>query len=173
MTSLWAEMDGVYCNCCDVVWGSNAIWNYVIISYLQFIYIPNTEKSLHPSTVLSLRWRYNERHGVWNHQRLDGSCNYLFKLTSKKTTKFTLAALVRHIHRRPVDSPYKGPVTRKAFSLRDVIMPCLVCFLTHYNFYRVTIIYLFIYLTLVHWHYNMLPRCLWRKDYIPGFKQNY
>ena len=31
-------------------------------------------------------------------------------------------AFVRGIHRRPVNSPHKGPVTRKMFSLDDVIM---------------------------------------------------
>ena len=31
-------------------------------------------------------------------------------------------AFVRGIHRRPVNSPHKGPVTRKMFTLDDVIM---------------------------------------------------
>ena len=32
-------------------------------------------------------------------------------------------AFVRGIHRRPVNSPHKGPVTRKMFPFDDVIMP--------------------------------------------------
>ena len=32
-------------------------------------------------------------------------------------------AFVRGIHRRPVNSPHKGPVTRKIFPFDDVIMP--------------------------------------------------
>ena len=35
-------------------------------------------------------------------------------------------AFVRGIHRRPVNSPHKGPVTRKMFPFDDVIMACLV-----------------------------------------------
>ena len=31
-------------------------------------------------------------------------------------------AFVKGIHRRPVNSPYKGPVTRKMFPFDDVIM---------------------------------------------------
>ena len=33
-------------------------------------------------------------------------------------------AFVRGIHRSPVNSPYKGPVTRKIFPFGDVIMYC-------------------------------------------------
>ena len=32
-------------------------------------------------------------------------------------------AFVRRIHRRPVNSPHKEPVTRKMFPFDDVIMP--------------------------------------------------
>ena len=41
----------------------------------------------------SLKWRHNARHGVSNHQQLDGLYNYLFTLTSKKTSKSALPAL--------------------------------------------------------------------------------
>ena len=34
-------------------------------------------------------------------------------------------AFVRGIHRRPVNSPHKGPVTRKMFLFDDVIMWCV------------------------------------------------
>ena len=34
-------------------------------------------------------------------------------------------AFVRGIHRRPVNSPHKGPVTRKLFPFDDVIMHCI------------------------------------------------
>ena len=36
-------------------------------------------------------------------------------------------AFVRGIHRRPVNFPHKGPVTRKMFPFDDVIMPALEC----------------------------------------------
>ena len=35
-----------------------------------------------------------------------------------------LQAFVRVIQPWPVDSPHKGPVTRKMFSFDDVTMPC-------------------------------------------------
>ena len=37
-------------------------------------------------------------------------------------------AFVRGIHRWPVDSPHKGPVTQKMFPFDDVIMPTSVCY---------------------------------------------
>ena len=36
-------------------------------------------------------------------------------------------AFVAGIHRWPVDSPHKGPVTRKMFPFGDIIMLCFVC----------------------------------------------
>ena len=40
-------------------------------------------------------------------------------------------AFVRWIHQCPVDSPHKGPVTRKMFPFDDVIMPHTVIVFTH------------------------------------------
>ena len=59
----------------------------------------------------SLLWRHNERDGASNHQCLKCLHNRLFRLRSKKTSK-----------RWPMNSPHKGPVTRKIFSFDDVIM---------------------------------------------------
>ena len=43
-------------------------------------------------------------------------------------------AFVRGIHRGPVNSPHKCPVTRKMFPFDDVIMNCQSCLLRHrYN----------------------------------------
>ena len=49
------------------------------------------------------------------HLQPDCLFNSLFRLTSKETSKPTLLALVRDL---PVDSPHKGPVTRKVLSWR-------------------------------------------------------
>ena len=38
-------------------------------------------------------------------------------------------AFVRGIHRWPVNSPHKGPVTRKMFPFDDVIVPVCICLL--------------------------------------------
>ena len=69
---------------------------------------------------LTLQWRHNGCHGISNHQQLDGLFNYLLKLIFKKKTRY--GAHVRGIHRSPVDSPHKWPVTLKVLPLRDVIM---------------------------------------------------
>ena len=41
---------------------------------------------------------------------------------SKKTSKLRVTGLLRGIHRWPVNSPHKGPVTRKMFPFDDIIM---------------------------------------------------
>ena len=43
---------------------------------------------------------------------------------SKKHQSSASLAFVRGIHRWPVNSPHKGPVTRKMFPFDDVIMRC-------------------------------------------------
>ena len=63
-----------------------------------------------------LWWCHNERNGVSDHQRID--C-LVSRCRSKRTSKL---AFVRGIHRWPVNSPPKGPVTRKMFQFDDVIM---------------------------------------------------
>ena len=42
----------------------------------------------------------------------------------RKHQSFTQLAFVRRIHHWSVDSPHKGPLTRKMFSFDDVIMIC-------------------------------------------------
>ena len=47
---------------------------------------------------------------------------------SEKHQSSTSLAFVRGIHRWPVNSPHKGPVTRKVYPFDDVIMhPCSYC----------------------------------------------
>ena len=76
-------------------------------------------------TYIPLQWRYNERDGVSIHRRLCRLPNrFFFRRRSKKHQSSASLAFVRGIHRSPVDSPHKGPVTRKMFPLDDVIMPC-------------------------------------------------
>ena len=66
----------------------------------------------------SLRWRHNGRDSVSNHQPHD--C--LLNADQRKHQSSASLAFVRRIHRRPVNSPHKWPVTRKMFSFDDVIM---------------------------------------------------
>ena len=76
--------------------------------------------SWHPdetSKRLPLQWRHNGRDGVSNHQPHDWSYNRLFGRRSKKTSRSASLAFVRGIHRGPVNSPHKWPVTRKKVSI--------------------------------------------------------
>ena len=41
----------------------------------------------------SLQWRYDERYGVSNHERLDYLLNYLFKYITMKTRKLCVTGL--------------------------------------------------------------------------------
>ena len=67
---------------------------------------------------ISLRWRYNGRDGVSNHEPHDCLLNRLFGHRSKKHQSSASLAFVRGIHRWP----HKWPVTRKMFPFDDVIM---------------------------------------------------
>ena len=70
----------------------------------------------------SLQWRHNLCYGVSNHQPHDCLLNRLFRHRSKQTSKLRVTGLCEGIHRWPVNSPNKGPVTRKTFQFDDVIM---------------------------------------------------
>ena len=73
--------------------------------------------------LISLQWRHNERDVVSNHQRLDCFFNRFFSgVDQRKHQSSTSLVFVRAIHRSPVDSPHKGPVTWKMFSFHDVII---------------------------------------------------
>ena len=66
--------------------------------------------------IMSLQWCHNESDGISNHWRLDCLLNRLFWCRSKKISFSSLSlAFVRAIHRWPVNSLHKGPVTQKMF----------------------------------------------------------
>ena len=73
--------------------------------------------------VNSLRWRHNWRDSASNHQPYDCLLNRLFR--RRKYQSAASLAFVRRIHRGPVNSPHKWPVTRKMFPFDDVIMTYL------------------------------------------------
>ena len=79
-----------------------------------------TEQSTLCST--SLRWRHNGHDSVSNHQPHDCSLNRLFGRRSKKHQSCAPLASVWGIHRGPMNSPHKWPITRKMFPFDDVIM---------------------------------------------------
>ena len=70
---------------------------------------------------VTLRWRHNERDGFSNHLTIVYSIVYSGTDQGKHQSSASLA-FVRGIHRAPVNSPHKGPVTRKMFPFDDVIM---------------------------------------------------
>ena len=80
----------------------------------------------------TLRWRQNGRDSVSNHQPRDCLFNRLFRRRSKKTSKLRVTGLCVGNSPGPVNSPHKGPVTRKMFPFDDVIMkPLFKSILTH------------------------------------------
>ena len=70
----------------------------------------------------ALHWRHNDHDGVSNHQPHDCLLNLLFRRRPKKTSKLRVTGLCVGNSPGPVNSPHKGPVTRKMFPLDDVIM---------------------------------------------------
>ena len=70
----------------------------------------------------TLQWCHNEPDGVSNHRRLDCLLNHLSGADQRKYQGSASLAFVMGIHRWPVDSPHKGPVTWKMFPFDDVII---------------------------------------------------
>ena len=88
-----------------------------------------SKKCPDPSAVLgytvnvTLQWRHNGRDGVSNHQPRDCLLSRLFGHRSEKKNQSSASlACVRGIHRWPVNSPHKWPVTRKKYPFDDVTM---------------------------------------------------
>ena len=77
---------------------------------------------------ITLQWRHNDHDCVSNHQPRGCLLNRLFKRRSKKTSKLRVTGLCVENSPGPVNSPHKGPVTRKMFPFDDVIMTNLNSF---------------------------------------------
>ena len=75
---------------------------------------------------MTLLWRHNEPDCVSNHQPHDCLLNRLSGTDQRKHQSSASLAFVREIHRRPVNSLHKWPVTRKMFPFDDVIMDAMV-----------------------------------------------
>ena len=76
---------------------------------------------------------HNGRDGVSNHRRLHYLLKPLHRRRSKKTSKVRVLAFVKGIHRWPVNSLHKGPVTRKLLTFDDVIMVVLINLTTWFD----------------------------------------
>ena len=71
---------------------------------------------------VTLHWCHNDHDGVSNHQPHGCWLNRLFRHRSKKTSEFRVTGLCVGNSPGLVNSPHKGPVTRKMFPFDDVIM---------------------------------------------------
>ena len=74
------------------------------------------------NSIFTLLWRHNDHDCVSNHQPRGCLLNRLFRRRSKKTSKLRVTGLCVGNSPGPVNSPHKGPVTRKMFPFDDVIM---------------------------------------------------
>ena len=74
--------------------------------------------------VISLHWRHNDHDGVSNHQPHGCLLNRLFRRRSKKTSKLRVTGLCVGNSPGPVNSPHKGPVTRKMFPFHLMKSSC-------------------------------------------------
>ena len=70
----------------------------------------------------SLQWRHNDHDSVSNHQPHGCLLNRLFRRRSKKTSNLRVTGLCVGKSPGTVNSPHKGPVTRKMFPFNDVSM---------------------------------------------------
>ena len=83
---------------------------------------------------MPLQRRHNRLDSVPNRQPYDCLLNRLFRRWSKKTSKLASLAFVRGIHRGPVNSPHKWPVTRKMF-LFDDVMWVIITFIVSWSWF--------------------------------------
>ena len=83
--------------------------------------------SIHHFLQCSLQWRHNERGGVSNHQPHDCLLNIYWGADQRKYQSSASLPFLKEIHRRPVNSPHKGTVTRKMFPFDDVIVSISNC----------------------------------------------
>ena len=102
-------------------WLYNDLVSY--IGFISLIYASNIVlQTSFPYTFHTLHWRHNDHGGVSNHQPHGCLLSRLFRRRSKKTSKFRVTGLCAENSPVPVNSPHKGPVTRKMFPFDDVIM---------------------------------------------------
>ena len=94
----------------------------VLLKPVTCIYYGTDQQFLPRTIIKSLRWRHNDHDSVSNHQPHGCLLNRLFRRRSKKTSKLRVTGLCVGNSPGPVNSPHKGPVTRKMFPFDDVIM---------------------------------------------------
>ena len=95
----------------------------VTVKYLSKQPSSQSWKPVHrQGSINPLHWRHNDHDGVSNRQPHGCLLNRLFRRISKKTSKLRVTGLSVGNSPGPVNSPLKGPVTRKMFPFDDIIM---------------------------------------------------
>ena len=79
-------------------------------------------------SLMALHWRHNDHDGVSNHQSHGCLLNRLFRRIAKQKSKLRVTGLCVGNSPGPVNSPHKGPVTRKMFPFDDVIIDILTTY---------------------------------------------
>ena len=131
----------------------------IIFSYTLIAIIFNHTPSIHIfrssynhaytiSSPHSLQWRHYGRDSVSNHQPHDCLLNVYSAVDQRKRQSSVSLAFVRGIHRWPVNSPHKWPVTRKMFPFGDVIMYYVIGYLLHHGISRYMRVLLTYFITL-------------------------
>ena len=110
----WLVIAFYFLQCCNLE-DLCDLGHFVLFDSLQPIDATCCRRCFH---VCSLQWRHKGRDSLSNHQPHDCFLNRL----SKKTSKVRVTGLCAGIHRWPVNSPHKCPVTRKVFPFDDVII---------------------------------------------------
>ena len=110
------------------LWASICSIDYVVLTLRHWVHwqwvTECCDKGSSKAAYIPLKWRHNEHDGVSNHQRHECLLNRFFQAQIKKKHQSSASlAFARRIHRGNVNSPHKGPVTRKMFPFNDVIMP--------------------------------------------------
>ena len=95
-----------------------------LATFVQKYDIQTTPRSYQiPGSRWALQWRHNDHDCVSSHQPHGCLLNRSFgRRSNRKHQSSASLAFEREIHRRPLNSPQKGPVTRKMFQFDDVIM---------------------------------------------------
>ena len=105
------------------MWHSNRHYRCQQLLFWQILTSPVT-RTHWPGLLFTkpLHWRLNDQDGVSNHQPRGCLLNHLFGRRSKGTSKLRVTGLWAGNSPGTVNSPHKGPVTRKMFPFDDVIM---------------------------------------------------
>ena len=105
----------LWCHCNERYW----LIRHAISSQLQK-QLSCTCYNIHQNW--SLWCSHNDHDSVSNHQPHECLLNRLFRRRSKKISKLRVTGLCVGNSPGPVNSPHRGPVTRKMFPFDDVIM---------------------------------------------------